>query len=923
LGPAPGLFDRRTATDMATTRGNSDRRAGYVVGAAFMAGVVFAVIVCGQTLWDPPAEPYFGMEEAFVEAERPPVAIDDYLPAYAALLTHKTQPPKAAAAPHPAPRTALPERLALGDAAAPIVMAVVSQALPTSGRDEMVPPAVPEPPALPPSVGVEEPLLPTPRANVDEKATDSGVVTSTPAPEPALRALISRLQPEATSGVPIQSASDVQLPAAAVAAPLPGAEWNDPDDVNWSDSPDAAAREPAARGGRLLGRLVERRNDSRGEARGEAPTAPPVGPPGGRLLDRMRDRLGQRESADQPEQPPPTPAADGRRWPNPGRLIDQLERLRTDDGAGPAGLWAEETLRCLTATMQTAGPRDNVSAEPLIALGDRVPEGMRVADETADAALASQIRRAALAVSRRVAVWRAAASLCAEIGAGPHEPEPAGVAGGLAAACTIPEIVRLLHAIERFESSRAGGDAAAVRGSLRAMSASPLPGGKTLDRAVHDHYLSPNVRIVINEQFVEKMLPETNVTTSPLQDFVLGRKVRGTKTVEQSTGVRFAADPGAIRLELLVNGEVTSRTVTEAGAVAIHSHGLSTFTVAKPIQVTPAGLVFGAARGSASNQSRLANIETSFDAVPLMGPLVRGIVRNQHDGSIDEANREVNTKIVSRACREVDQQTEPQLTAVAERIRERFWMPMQRLGLEPTAVSLETTGGAATARLRLAAATQLAAHTPRPRPPEDALISMQVHESSVNNACGQFGLAGRKMSLEELARFICKQLGLPAQVPDDLPAGVDVTFAATDPLRVECRDGLVHVRITLDALESGRRNNWYDIVAQVAYRPTPSGMQVSLEREGPVQLSGPGHKGRMEFGLRTIFGKMFPKERPVTLVPEKVLTNPRLAGVQAVQAVSADGWLAIALAATTQAGGAKAAITASRPDTPTSRLLSR
>jgi hypothetical protein len=62
------------------------------------------------------------------------------------------------------------------------------------------------------------------------------------------------------------------------------------------------------------------------------------------------------------------------------------------------------------------------------------------------------------------------------------------------------------------------------------------------------------------------MLPESTVTTGPLQDYVLGRKVRGTKTVEQSTAIRFTPHPTEIRLELLVMGEVASRTVTNAGS---------------------------------------------------------------------------------------------------------------------------------------------------------------------------------------------------------------------------------------------------------------------------------------------------------------------------------------------------------------------
>jgi hypothetical protein len=248
---------------------------------------------------------------------------------------------------------------------------------------------------------------------------------------------------------------------------------------------------------------------------------------------------------------------------------------------------------------------------------------------------------------------------------------------------------------------------------------------------------------------------------------------------------------------------------------------------------------------------------------------------------------------------------------------------MERLGLEPTAVALETTTDAATARLRLAAPTQLAAHTPRPRAPENALFSIQVHDSTVNNACSRLGLAGRKMGLEELTRHVCTQLGLPPTIPDDLPEGVEVTFAAVDPVRVECRDGLVHVRVALDALESGRRNNWYEIVAHVAYRPKVSGMQVTLERDGPVQLSGPGQKGRMEFALRTIFGKMFPKERPLPLVPEKLVGNPRFDGVQAVQAITADGWLAIALAPGAAAAPGKTSATAVRPADLPQRIMRR
>jgi hypothetical protein len=453
----------------------------------------------------------------------------------------------------------------------------------------------------------------------------------------------------------------------------------------------------------------------------------------------------------------------------------------------------------------------------------------------------------------------------------------------------------LLACLERYESSASAADAATVRMALAAIGRNGSPTAEALARAVSDYYHAANVRIAVHREFVSRMLPESTVTTNAVNDFVLGRPVKGRSTVEQSLAVRFVPHPNEIRMELVVNGEVASRTVTASGPVSIHSRGVATFTVAKPITLTASGLSFGNARGTASSNARLASIETRFDNVPVMGELVRTIAKNQHDGAKQEANREVSSKVLGRACRQVDQEAEPKFAEMAEKIREKVWQPLVTLGLEPAPVALETTEDVASMRLRLAAANQLSAHTPRPRAPADALVSFQVHETVANNAVGQFGFAGKRLDLPELSRLVCERLGLDPQVPDDLPDDVVITFAREEPLRLECRDGLVHVRVALDTFECGRRT-WYDVIAKVAYRPIARGSQVTLEREGPVQISGPGHQGRMEIGLRTIFGKIFAQSRPVPLVPEKVTKNPALADLVAVQAVATDGWLAIALA---------------------------
>ena len=703
------------------------------------------------------------------------------------------------------------------------------------------------------------------------------------------------------------------------AAPLPGEPWTDPDGVNWSD---AIAATPAI--------STDRRRHWLGDWGSEPRVAePPTAEArsgghasGVRILERLRG--GDRRLAHLPAESAgaavlPDAPPDISQWPRPVRLEQQLDHLGSLAASGgpasePIGLWTAQTRTALNGVLETRGPRDASADASLIALGETVLAGMSLADTTTDASLASHTRRTALAVARRVAVWRASAALFVEIKRQPDaigDNDAAAAMTRQASGRAVVEISRLLDGIERFEAGTSAAHATAVKGSLGSICGFYPSAARAVAKAMEDHYLAPNVRIAVHQKFLETLLPAASVDTGPFQDTVAGHEVHGTRTVERTTKLRLVPDEDEICFNLEVHGDIASRATTDAGPVSVTARSASAFTVRKPIKISGQGLLFGNAAGVASNRSQLDAIQTSFDAVPVMGSLVRTMAKNQHAETMPEVNREVIDKIVSRACREVDLQSEPEFVQLADRVRDRVWMPLVRLGLDPRAVAMQTTVSVATMRLRLAADTQLAAHTPRPRAPSDAMLSLQVHESSVNNALDRLGIAGRKLGLEELIRTVSLHLGVEPKIPEDLPEGVSVAFSHTQPLRVECRDGLVNIRVAIDSIESGRRE-WFDLVANVAYRPVCSGSQVFLERDGPIRLSGPGHEGRMELTLRTIFGKIFPKERPIAVLPEQIAANPRLTDVQATQAVSSDGWFALTLTQT--AVPATTATPAKRPE---------
>ena len=619
---------------------------------------------------------------------------------------------------------------------------------------------------------------------------------------------------------------------------------------------------------------------------------PPSDPPIKRIIERLRpgerlrDRIGQNiklfETTTLATATSPITA-----WPPPKELLRNLDELAADGPPRPSSYtgirkWVDQTTSALSDIMATCGPQDIQALPTVIILDKCFDDGMILADSLSDIDRAAQIRRAAFAVKRRSKTWHAAAVL----------------AGGLAADLdnankTQDDVAALLASLEDFESEPEATRAANVRYALAAVEKSELLEFEALQQAVIHHYAAPNFRVALNETFLTRLMPESPSRTESIRDVILGKPVRGRRVVEQKTSIDLIPDVDEICFDLTVDGQVSTYGITETGPIELTSRGSGQFTVKKPIKISGDGLVIGQSVASASNRARLMNVSTSFDSVPLMGSLLRTLARNQHADSLPEANREVAQKIVWQSCRETDQEAGKRFALLSDDIEKKFWQPLVRLGLSPTPF-METTENQATIRLRLNADTQLAAHTPRPREPDGTLFSYQVHESTINNAFERLGINGQQLALEDLFLHVQQQLGLEQKIPEDLPEGVSVAFEQVEPICVDFDQGLIQVKVSIDALESSRRS-WYDVIGSVTYKPTALGNTVLLKREGPIRISGPGHRGRIEFALRTIFGKIFPKERPIPIVPKKFTDHPRLQNLSTLQAVSLDGWMAIAL----------------------------
>ncbi len=450
----------------------------------------------------------------------------------------------------------------------------------------------------------------------------------------------------------------------------------------------------------------------------------------------------------------------------------------------------------------------------------------------------------------------------------------------------------VLHDVERYERSGLPSDARQLALDCQYLTMAPAEARHELGEHVNIHYRNANVRIAVTEELLNKMIPERNLEYLPVRDTVLGRPVRGESVMASEVAVRMQPDPHRVRLALEVTGAISATTTADAGAARIHNDSETAYIAKKPIEIDMEGVRAEETEVDVYNDSQVSGVETPLDGVPLISRMVRGMVKSQAEQSKPAANQEVGDKVAAQARERVDAEARKFLTAAVDRLNQRVFDPLNSLSLDPQLIDAETTDERFKMRLLLAGEDQLGSHTPRPEALAGSLASVQLHESAINNGIQRLLLNGRTFSLPELSQHVAERLNRPtAWAVNPEQADVKITFADKDAVVVRCQGGQVMVTLSIAQLRKGAER-WKNFQVRALYKPEVNGRSAQLVREGVIQL--PGQHGP-QLALRGIFSHVFAKNKPWELVPDQILTEPKLSEAAITQFVIDDGWIGISL----------------------------
>ncbi len=452
----------------------------------------------------------------------------------------------------------------------------------------------------------------------------------------------------------------------------------------------------------------------------------------------------------------------------------------------------------------------------------------------------------------------------------------------------------LLGDLERYERTDRPSDAGRLAEDCEHLRAASTPARRALCQRLDAHYRNANLRVAVSEELLNRLIPERGVEYAPVNDTVLGRPVHGRSEMASEVALRMLPDPHRVRLALEVTGRIAAETTGDAGPARFVNDSQSYYVARKPLEINMQGISLWPAEVEVHNQTRLREVETDLDGIPLIGSLAKGVARTQLEMSSSAADQEVRRKIAAQARQRVDAEARQRLGELVERLNRQMFEPLSSLALDPQMIDGGTAPTRFTMRLRLAGEDQLGSHTPRPQAPADSLASVQIHESVINNCVERLELNGRTFTLLALSKHIAARLNR-AKLCQLSPEAEDVriTFAAKDAVVVHCREGRVEVTVSIAELARSPQR-WRNFRVRAFYRPEVHGRSAELKREGVVQLIGRLNMTG-QIALRGVFSRAFSKNVPWQLVPERIRKEPKLKDASIRQFVIDDGWIGISL----------------------------
>ena len=369
------------------------------------------------------------------------------------------------------------------------------------------------------------------------------------------------------------------------------------------------------------------------------------------------------------------------------------------------------------------------------------------------------------------------------------------------------EIQELTTALDTYEASGAKGKN--VRDAFSDVRFISADGGDRLASALQSRLFNYNLRILVTEAFLNRIMSDSRSVQGPVNDFILGAQVNGSQITNTTVNVDLLPSNTTARFALRLNGNIQSKTQGVTPQATVYTNGNHTFAAAKEVNFDGLRFMTSPATISVNPHNTTTGIATQLSGVPILGRIAHSIASQQVAEKQGEAESIAASRVQDGVLPPFNKEVDSSFATSGDKLNRELFAGLRATGLFPDTYTYQTTDQLMTVNARLMSSHQVGADLPESRLMAVTGATALLHETALNNAIDKIGLAGQTVTEPELRTkietFLSTALNRPFKFEGPAPSqpaeGSDdekglnaIIFAAEEPIRIRiANDELVIV----------------------------------------------------------------------------------------------------------------------------------
>ncbi len=380
----------------------------------------------------------------------------------------------------------------------------------------------------------------------------------------------------------------------------------------------------------------------------------------------------------------------------------------------------------------------------------------------------------------------------------------------------------LVENLEAYESDQSSANAAAVRNAYTSIRDSLSGGAAQISLALRNHYFNYNVRVTATEEFLNQIAQQRRTDRGPVRDYILGANVYGNQVTNSVVGVDLVPSANTARFDITLNGTSVSNTAGVTSEATVYTQGTHYFNARKQIDFDGEKFTTQPARISVNANNNTFDANTRYSG-GLLGGFANKVAMREAEKRRPESEAIAVDRVQRRVLPEFNSEVDKQFSEATTKIQNELNVKLRDAGLYPSAKTYHTTNDALIVNTRLMSVGELGGGLPTDALVEPKSLTIQIHESQLNNSVDRLQLAGKSMTESELINEIQSSLsdllGRKIKLPSNSAEGEQSTdsflFAESDPLRFRIEDGELIIVLRAGLKQEGKD----EIPAQVITIP--------------------------------------------------------------------------------------------------------